>query len=151
MMMGDGWVVPHVGQEACREGPSVVLRSIWQLELTLKPTLQLQPLYANESRNVQNTGKQGVKMSVDQKQSSLSGKGRERKGKKEMMWVNKPEQHRPLGSKYRAGSLRQLGHSGRVGSKWHNGQWGHRKKLTACGLQRRYHHPFGKEKQSLLF
>lgn len=107
MMTGDGWLVPLVSQEACRERPSVVLRSRWQLELTLKPTLQLQPLYANESRNVQNTGKQGVKMSVDQKQSSLSGNGGERKGKKEMMWVNKPEQHRPPGSKYRAGSLMQ--------------------------------------------
>ena len=40
MITGDGWVVPHVSQEEGTKRPSAVLRSRWQLELPLEPTLQ---------------------------------------------------------------------------------------------------------------
>lgn len=112
----------------------------------MRPTLQLQTLDANEPRNVQNTGKQGVRMSVDQKQSSLSGNGSVRQGKKEMMWANKPEQQSPVLWVLSTELGPSCSDSRRVGSKCHSGQRGHRRKLTACGLQRRYHHPFKKEK-----
>ena len=59
-------------------------------------------------------------MPVDQKQSSLSGKGRkikekEGKGKKGTMQANRPEQPFPLDSEYRAGSLTQ---GWEQGSQW---------------------------------
>lgn len=73
LMMGNGWRVPRVRKlqpvgrhKKTLRGSQIKLAD----ELALKPIPQPQTFYANEAWNVKDTQKQGVKISVDQKQSS---------------------------------------------------------------------------------
>ena len=100
LMMGNGWRVPRVRKlqpigrhKKTLRGSQVKLAD----ELTLKPIPQPQTFYANEAWNVKDTQKQGVKMSVDQKQSSPFQEEQKERKQTGTMWVNRPEQRRPLG------------------------------------------------------
>lgn len=154
LMMGNGWRVPRVRKlqpvgrhKKTLRGSQIKLAD----ELALKPVPQPQTFYANEAWNVKDTQKQGVKISVDQKQSSPFQEEQKEKKKTGMMWINRPEQHRPLslGSGDRSGSPMQGWGQSCGAADWRCGPlrsrgwawmtlgwflsltWSHREKLTA--------------------
>lgn len=137
-MAGECHVSGNYSQSGGTKRPSGVPRSSWQMSSHWNLHLNPEHFNANEAWNVKDTQKQGVKISVDQKQSSSFQEEQKEKKQTGMMWINRPEQHRPLGwgqswgaADWRCGPLRSRGWAWMNLGQFLSLTWSHREKLTA--------------------